>query len=104
MVSFGRTYTHALFPSTCTPPQAVHLQDLTLKEKIHIPLPGATGPKRSKLKSFGSYGSIAPPPPPGSTVFSSSLPKAASGGEAEDDDGEEWGTFDSGLPVAGEES
>jgi len=75
-----------------------------------------------KLKSFGSFGSIAPPPPPGSTVFSSSLPAvpgspspsttsstdaadgsgngSGSGSGNGDSDEEEWGTFADGLGLS----
>ena len=79
-----------------------------------------------KLKSFGSFGSIAPPPPPGSTVFSSCLPAVpgspspsttsstyASDGSGNgngndndngngngDSDEEEWGSFADGLGLS----
>jgi len=100
-------------PRPTTPqPQPHHvlqptlLQDLTIKEgaKIHIPLPGAgagSGKRRDikPLKSFGSYGTIAPPPPPGSVVFST-LPSLEASTDAGDD--EEWGTFDSAVAAAPE--
>ena len=97
------------------------LRDLTLKEgsKISIPLPNIHGSQSGKrrgegvkLKSFGSFGSIAPPPPPGSTVFSSYLPAvpgspspsttsstdaadgSGNGSGNGDSDEEEWGAFE----------